>query len=101
METEKKKQTPTKNKQPVKAITQQDVQKLETSLEKLQSWISILEMLDKFFKYEKEPLNKKKVIREYHANSQIFDVFFEDFLIHTHILENQLKELRTREQVRR
>ncbi|GAA3025883.1 hypothetical protein [Tetragenococcus solitarius] len=89
----------TKNKQPIKAVTQQDIHHLKGTLEKLQSWTNALEMLDKFFKYEKEPLNKKQVILEYHANSQIFDTFLKDFLTQTHLLEDQLEELRSREKI--
>lgn len=99
LETGEKKKLLTKNNQPIKAITQQDIYATKETLEKLQSWASALEMLDKFFKHETEPLNKKKVVKEYHASSQIFDVFFADFLTHTNILEKQLEELRTREKI--
>lgn len=100
LETGEKKKLLTKNNQPIKAITQQDIYAAKETLEKLQSWTSALEILDKFFKHKEEPLNKKKVVKEYHASSQIFDVFFADFLTHTNILENQLEELRARERIR-
>lgn len=95
-----KKEIVTKKNQPVKAITQQDIHELKNTLGKLQSWTGILEILDKFFKCENEPLNKKKIIQEYHANAKIFEVFLDDFLVNTNILESQLEELRSREKIR-
>ena len=47
----------TKKNQPIKTITQQDINALEITLEQLQSWSSILEVLNKFFDCEKEPIN--------------------------------------------
>ncbi|MEK2457731.1 hypothetical protein WN875_08905 [Tetragenococcus halophilus] len=59
----------------------------------------VLEVIDKFFKYEGGTLNKKKIIQEYHANAKIFEVFLDDFLANTNILEHQFEELRNREKV--
>lgn len=53
----------TKKNQPIKTITQQDINALEITLEQLQSWSSILEVLNKFFDCEKEPINKKNILR--------------------------------------
>ncbi|GMA08466.1 hypothetical protein GCM10025886_16170 [Tetragenococcus halophilus subsp. flandriensis] len=95
-----KKELVTKKNQPVKAITQQDIHEVKNTLGKLQSWIGILEILDKFFKYENEPLNKKKIIQEYHASAKIFEVFLDDFLVNTNVLGSQLEELQSREKIR-
>ena len=102
MKVETKKELLTKNNQPIKTITHQDIYATKDTLGKLQSWISTLEALDKFFNYnnKKEPLSKKEIVQDYHASSQIFGVFFEDFLKRTDILESQLEDLRTREKVR-
>lgn len=91
----------TKKSQPIKTITHQDIYATKETLEKLQSWKSALEVLNTFFDYHcKEPLNKKEIIQQYHANSRIFSIFFEDFINRTSILEKQLEDLRTREKVR-
>lgn len=49
----------TKKNQPIKIITQQDINALEITLEQLQSWTSTLEILNKFFDFEQETINKK------------------------------------------
>lgn len=56
---EEKKILTTKN-QPIKTITQQDTNALEVTLEQLQSWTSTLRVLNEFFDFEKETINKKK-----------------------------------------
>ena len=89
----------TKKNQPIKIITQQDINALEITLEQLQSWTSTLEILNKFFDFEQETINKKKIIRKYHANAQIFKIFLNDFLQRTESLEKQLEKLKTREKV--
>ena len=90
----------TKKNQPIKTITQQDINALEITLEQLQSWSSLREVLNKFFDCEKEPLNKKNIIPKYHSNAQVFKIFFYDFLQRTESLEKQLKNLKMREKVR-
>ncbi len=50
----------TKKNQPIKIITQQDINALEITLEQLQSWTSTLEILNKFFDFEQETINKKR-----------------------------------------
>ena len=44
----------TKKNQPIKTITQQDINALEITLEQLQSWTSTLEELNKFFDFEQK-----------------------------------------------
>ncbi|WP_088838701.1 hypothetical protein [Listeria sp. ILCC792] len=89
----------TKKKQPIKAITHQDIYKMKDTLEQLQSWGNVLDLLDKFFSCKQVPLNKKKIILEYSANAQIFSLFFENFLKHMNTLEKQMDELRTKEKI--
>ncbi|WP_445447292.1 hypothetical protein ACT6P2_08830 [Enterococcus lactis] len=90
----------TKKNQPTKTITQQDINALELTLEQLQSWSSILAVLNQFFDCEKEPINKKNIIHKYHSNAQVFKIFFYDFLQRTESLEKQLEKLKTREKVK-
>ena len=52
----------TKKNQPIKIITQQDINALEITLEQLQSWTSTLEILNKFL-----ILNKKQLIKKDHS----------------------------------
>ncbi len=87
---EEKKILTTKN-QPIKTITQQDINALEVTLEQLQSWTSTLRVSNEFFDFEKETINKKNIIRKYHANAQIFKIFLNDFLQQTDSLEKQLE----------
>ena len=83
----------TKKNQPIKIITQQDINALEITLEQLQSWTSTLEILNKFLILNKKQLIKK-IIRKYHANAQIFKIFLNDFLQRTESLEKQLENLK-------
>lgn len=99
METEKRELLTNKN-QPIKSITHQDIYTIIDTLEQLQSWTEPLELLDQFFHYKQAPPNKKKIIREYYASSQVFGIFLEDFLKRTDRLEQLLQELRTREKMR-
>jgi N-acetylneuraminic acid mutarotase len=90
----------TKNKQPIKEISYQDVYLLSDTFNQIQSWKETLSVLNNFFGNRVIPLNKKKIIKEFHANSYIFNVFYEDFLIRTDTLERQIEELKTRPKVR-
>lgn len=89
----------TTTKQPVKAIAHQDLFQLQETLEHLQSWEKPLDTLATFFTLTSSPLNKKQLIRDYHANSQIFQLFFRDFLKQSSALEKQLSELVRRKKI--
>lgn len=92
----------TSNKQPIKAICQQDLHALSTTLEKLQAWEDTLQIINSFFSQpENEPLNKKVLVRKFHAQSKVFSVFQEDFNSQTTRLANQIEELRQRETIKR
>lgn len=58
MKVDTKKELLTKNNQLIKTITHQDIYATKDTLGKLQSWVSTLEALDKFFNYN----NKKKLL---------------------------------------
>ncbi len=90
----------TRNNQPVKSIVYQDIYATKETLEKLQSWGSTLELFATFFADQRnKPLNKKEIVQQYHAVSQLFAVFFDDFTKQTSLLESQLEALRTRQKV--
>lgn len=92
----------TPNKQPIKAICQQDLHALSRTLEKLQSWDDTLQTINRFFSQpENEPLNKKVLVRKFHSQSKVFALFQEDFYNQTTLLANQIEELRQRETVKR
>lgn len=42
------------------------------------------------------PFNKKKIMKEFHASSYIFNAFYEDFLASSTSLEKQIEELKSR-----
>lgn len=90
----------TKNNQPIKEITYHDMYLLNDTFNQIQSWKEALSVLNKFFGNRAIPINKKKIIKEFHASSYIFDVLYEDFLIRTDTLEKQIEELKTRPKVR-
>ncbi|MDZ5757107.1 hypothetical protein RAK27_00375 [Carnobacterium maltaromaticum] len=90
----------TKNKQPIKAISYQDLYLMKETLKQLQSWTAILELLDEFFANKQLPLDKKKIIKEFHSLSRIYGMFMDDFSIHTDNLENQLEKLIMKEKIK-
>ncbi|OEG14709.1 hypothetical protein BCR23_12740 [Enterococcus quebecensis] len=57
----------TKNKQPIKEISYQDIHEISDLLERLSSWEQPLKILDDFFSEKSNPVNKKKIVKEYHA----------------------------------
>lgn len=46
------------------------------------------------------PFNKKKIMKEFHANSYIFNAFYEDLLASSTSLEKQIEELKSRPKAR-
>ncbi|MFW8576982.1 hypothetical protein ACOJBY_09200 [Enterococcus entomosocium] len=86
----------TSNKQPVKEISYQDIYGLGDTLEQLKSWQEPLGVLEKFFSDKKRPVNKQKIIRDYHACSLLFHVFLTDLCSSLEKLELQIGDLKTR-----
>ncbi|MGM0200692.1 hypothetical protein [Enterococcus sp. AZ149] len=89
----------TSNKQPVKEISYQDMYRLGDTLEQLKSWQEPLGVLEKFFSDKKRPVNKQKIIRDYHACSLLFHVFLTDLGSSLEKLELQIDDLKTRRKV--
>lgn len=89
----------TSNKRPVKEISYQDIYGLGDTLEQLKSWQEPLGVLEKFFSDKKRPVNKQKIIRDYHACSLLFHVFLTDLGSSLEKLELQIGDLKTRRKV--
>ena len=89
-----------KNNLPIKTITKQDIDDLKMHLEQLTSWKQTLKLMHYFFDYDCLPLNKKKIIKEFHAQSKVFSIFHENFLSTTKVLEDKLEKLGKREIVK-
>lgn len=89
----------TSDKQPVKEISYQDIYGLGDTLEQLKSWQEPLGVLEKFFSDKKRPVNKQKIIRDYHACSLLFHVFLTDLGSSLEKLELQIGDLKTRRKV--
>ncbi|MBO0468842.1 hypothetical protein JZO73_15165 [Enterococcus plantarum] len=89
----------TKNNQPIKMVSHQEVYSLHDLLEQLNSWKSTLKLLNEFFSDQKRPVNKKKIANEYHACSQIFTTFHNDFSQTLQKMESQIIILRGKEKI--
>lgn len=63
----------------IKAIPYHEILTLQEINERLDSWQKILEILEIFFSEENPPVNKKKIIRDYHACAKIFKAFQKDY----------------------
>ncbi|MGX7263023.1 hypothetical protein [Enterococcus crotali] len=90
----------TNNKQPIKQVSYQDMYAMKDTLEQLESWTEILEIVDKHFANRKLPLDKKKIARDYYSISQIFGSFMDDFSTCIDRLETQLGQLMKKEKVK-
>lgn len=94
------KNTITKNNQPIKEITQQDIHELKDYLEQLASWKEPLKQIHNFFDSQAFPLNKKKIVREFHAQAKVFDVFYENFILSMDTLEEKVTKLEEKEKIK-
>ncbi|WP_442258000.1 hypothetical protein [Vagococcus salmoninarum] len=56
----------------------------------MQSWEKTFGNFALFFTTTASPLNKKQIMRDFYANSQVFDLFLKDFLEQTATLEKQI-----------
>ncbi|MGK0552587.1 hypothetical protein ACSFB8_10975 [Enterococcus faecalis] len=88
------------NKQPVKAITKQEIYDLKDYLEQLASWKEPLKLLNDFFESQAIPLNKKKIMREFHAQARIFSTFYNNFLLSMDTLEEKINKLEVKEKIK-
>ena len=89
----------TKNNHASKSITQQDNQSLGTTLEQLDSWNLVLNLLHQFFNENPQPLDKEKVMNEYYVCSKLFTNFHKDFYQLSKKLNEQIKELQRDEKI--
>lgn len=63
----------------IKAIPYHEILALQEINERLDSWQKMLEILEIFFSEENPPVNKKKIIRDYHACAKIFKAFQKNY----------------------
>lgn len=90
----------TANKQPIKSITKQDMDDLKNYLEQLASWIEPLKLVNEFFENQTIPLNKKKIMREFHAQARVFNIFYMNFLLSMDALEEKVTNLERKEKIK-
>jgi|GEM_PF-553201 len=100
VEKQKKEIILTKNNQPIKEICYQDMYLLNDTFDRLDSWKEVLAIINNFFNSRGIPLNKKKIMKEFHSSSYIFNAFYQDFLTGTATLEEQIEDLKTRPKVK-
>ncbi len=100
MEKQKGKKLLADNKQPLKAITKQDLHDLKEYLERLVSWKEPLALVNEFFENQAIPLNKEKIVREYHSQAIMFQSFYEIFVLSMDTIEQKIEILEKREKVR-
>lgn len=74
----------TKNNQPIKKITKQDISDLKDYFEQLLLW--------------KESLH---LVKEFHSQSRIFNVFYENFVLSVGTLEMKIERLMEKETVKK
>lgn len=97
MEKQQKEFVLTKNNQPIKEICYQDMYLLNDTFDQIYSWREVLAILNNFFNNRGVvPLNKKKIMKEFHSSSYIFNAFYQDFLTSTATLERQIEDLKNR-----
>lgn len=89
----------TKNNQPIKMVSHQEIYSLHDMLEQLNSWQAALKLLNDFFSDKQCPVNKKKIVSDYYACSQIFLAFQSDFSQTILKMENQIEELCRKEKI--
>lgn len=94
MEAGKKKGLDTKNNQPIKNVNHQDIYSLYDMIEQLNSWNEPLKLVDKFFGDKKRPVNKQQIIKQYYAQSKIFNAFISDYQVLINSMEKQILVLK-------
>ncbi|MBP1047556.1 hypothetical protein I6N96_14815 [Enterococcus sp. BWM-S5] len=65
----------------IKAIPYHEILAMQEINERLDSWQKMLEILEIFFSEENPPVNKKKIIRDYHACGRLFKAFQKDYSV--------------------
>lgn len=90
----------TENKQPIKSITKQDIDDLKNYLKQLASWKEPLKLVNEFFENQAILLNKKKIMREFHAQAKVFNIFYLNFLLSMDTLEEKASNLEANEKIK-
>lgn len=90
----------TENKQPIKSITKQDIDDLKNYLEQLASWKEPLKLVNEFFENQAILLNKKKIMREFHAQAKVFNIFYLNFLLSMDTLEEKASNLEANKKIK-
>lgn len=88
------------NKLPIKSITKHDIDDLNNYLEQLASWREPLKLVNEFFENQRIPLNKKKIIREFHAQARVFNIFYKNFVLSMDTLEEKITNLERKEKIK-
>ena len=63
----------------LKVIPYHELLALKDTVERLSSWEKPLQLLQQFFGDHNSPLNKRKIIKEYHSSALLFQLFFENY----------------------
>ncbi|EPD1676873.1 hypothetical protein ACR6LM_001430 [Enterococcus faecalis] len=90
----------TEKNQPVKSIAKQDIYDLRDHLEQLASWKEPLKLVNEFFENQAIPLNKKKIMREFHAQARVFNIFYMNFILSMDTLEEKAANLERKEKIK-
>ena len=90
----------TEKNQPIKSIAKQDIYDLKDYLEQLSSWKDPLKLVNKFFENQAIPLNKKKIMREFHAQARVFNIFYINFVLSIDTLEEKITKLEEKEKIK-
>lgn len=63
----------------MKVVPYHELIALRNTLEQLESWTETLEILARFFQQANQQSHKKKIIKDYHASSKLFQLFQQDY----------------------
>ncbi|PZL70929.1 hypothetical protein CI088_13670 [Enterococcus plantarum] len=88
-----------KNSEPIKEVTYHDIYVVKDYLKQLASWKESLCLMKNFFDNQAIPLNKK-IMREFHAQARVFNIFYANFVMSMDTLEKKVEKLVEKEKVR-
>ena len=64
----------------IKAIPYHELLSMQEAIERLSSWQQSLTILEQFFSDQQVPVNKKKIIQDYHACALLFQTFHKNYV---------------------
>lgn len=79
----------------IKAVPYQEIIDLRDTVERLQSWQEPLAVLEKYFTNPNMPINKKQVVKDYYACSQLFQLFKNNYDSLTEQVNKQVLTMNT------